>query len=72
MASKLELTVIHATQGCEDTTCPTIYQSKDGRFVIQGFKINPADKAGIEIPEGEDAVIVPQEFIEAFLAKQPS
>ncbi|MEO0899604.1 MAG: hypothetical protein AAFY71_24555 [Bacteroidota bacterium] len=66
----MKLNVIHATANCADTTCPTIYQDEQGRYVIQGFIIKAEDKSSINLPEGEDAVVVPKEFIEAFLAKQ--
>ena len=65
----MKLKIIHAT-ACEDTACPTIYQDEQGRYVIQGFIIKDEDKAGINLPNGEDSVVVPKEFMEAFLAKQ--
>ena len=65
-----KFTVIHATQGCADTTCPTIYQDEQGRYVIQGFKMDQTEKDGINLPEGEDAIVVPKDFLESFIQKQ--
>ena len=66
----MDLRVVHATKNCKESTCPTIYQDEQGRYVIQGFIIKDEDKTGINLPNGEDAVVVPKEFMEAFLAKQ--
>ena len=66
----MKLRVVHATKNCKDSTCPTIYQDEQGRYVIQGFMSKDEDKADINLPNGEDAVGVPKEFMEAFLAKQ--
>lgn len=66
----LKLKVIHATANCANSTCPTIYKTADGSYVVQGFTIKPEDKAGISLPEGEDAVILPEDFVKQFLLTQ--
>lgn len=68
-SSTMKLNVIHATQGCEDSSCPTVYQNETGDYVIQGFKIKPEDKQSIALPEGEDAIVVPKDFLESFVKK---
>ena len=65
----MQLTVVHSTVNCEDSTCPTIYIDQEtGNYVLQGFILKPEDKAKMSIPSGEDAVVVPADFIQAFLA----
>ncbi len=66
----MKLKVIHATKHCAESTCPTIYRAEDGRYVIQGFKVKAEDRTGIPIPEGEDVVVLPKDFMEEFLAKK--
>ena len=65
----MELRVIHSTQNCDETSCPTIYKTEAGNFVIQGFKINPEDKTKLNVPESEDLVEIPAEFLKAFIEK---
>ena len=66
----MKVKIVHSTQGCEDSTCPTIYVNEQGNYVIQGFKIKPTDKKGLNLPRGEDAVEIPADFLKAFIAKQ--
>ena len=66
----MELTVIHATANCENSACPTIYLNEKGNYVVQGFKLNSAQKSDLQIPEGEDLIELPAEFVQAFIAKQ--
>ncbi|MEZ4848225.1 MAG: hypothetical protein R3B93_06330 [Bacteroidia bacterium] len=66
----MELTVVHATLNCTESSCPTIYKNQDGNYVIQGFKLKSQDKKGISIPEGEDAILVPADFLKEFIEKQ--
>lgn len=67
----MKLQIVHSTANCHDSTCPTIYKDEEtGNFVIQGFIMKAADKDNIQIPKGEDAVIVPAEFLQAFIDKQ--
>lgn len=65
----MELTVIHATRNCANSSCPTIYQDKDGNFFIQGFQLKDIAKKDIPLPEGEDVVMVPKDFLMEFVAK---
>ena len=67
----MQLKVVHATANCNDSTCPTIYQDEQtGNFVIQGFVLKASDKKDISIPEGEDAIVVPAAFLQAYIDKQ--
>ena len=66
----MKLTVIHATTNCDASSCPTIYKDEGNNYVIQGFKMKATDKANITLPEGEDAIVVPADFLNAFIQKQ--
>lgn len=63
----MELKVIHTTRNCASSSCPTIYQDKEGNFIIQGFQLADIDKKDMPLPEGEDAVKVPAEFFMEFV-----
>lgn len=65
----MKLQILHTTANCADTSCPTIYKDEAGNFVIQGFVMQPTEKAGIQIPQGEDAIRVPADFLQAFIDK---
>jgi len=66
----MKLTVIHATDNCDTAACPTIYQTPEGNYIIQGFKIKQAVKSEHGIPANEDMIELPKEFVQAFLASQ--
>ena len=66
----MKTTVIHSTKNCADSSCPTIYKDEQGNFIIQGFILNHKDKSEISIPEGEDAIVVPADFLMEFVQKQ--
>lgn len=66
----MQLQAIHTTKNCASSTCPTIYRDEAGRYVLQGFKVDANDKATMRIPEGEDAIILPADFMEEFIQKQ--
>lgn len=65
----MQFTVIHATRNCDESTCPTIYINEAGNFVVQGFKIAQKDKAKINVPDHEDAIEVPSDFLKEFIEK---
>lgn len=65
----MELTLIHSTANCDASSCPTIYQNKDGNFVIQGFKVGSVAKSEMQIPANEDAIEIPAEFLREFIEK---
>jgi hypothetical protein len=45
---------------CRDDTCPTLYATDRGTFVIQGYVVNDSD---VTLPEGEALVEVPAELL---------
>ena len=65
----MQLTPIHFTQNCDNASCPTIYKNEKGNFVIQGFKLKSTDKDSLNLPEEEDLVEVPADFLQAFIDK---
>ncbi|MEM7368696.1 MAG: hypothetical protein AAF587_08820 [Bacteroidota bacterium] len=65
----MKLTLIQSTLNCETSACPTIYKDEAGNYIIQGFILKPAEKAAISIPEGEDAIRVPADFLQKFIEK---
>jgi hypothetical protein len=45
---------------CRDDTCPTLYATDRGTFVVQGYVLNDTD---VTLPEGEALVEVPAELL---------
>jgi hypothetical protein len=45
---------------CRDDTCPTLYATDRGTFVVQGYVVNDTD---VTLPEGEALVEVPPELL---------
>lgn len=52
------------TSYCASASCPTIYESDRGTLVVQGYAVS-ADRAGVELPEGELLVEIPVELLAA-------
>lgn len=69
ITNPMQLTAVHTTANCEASSCPTIYQTEAGNYVIQGFKVPTNTKDGLAIPESEDAIEVPAEFLRSFIDK---
>jgi hypothetical protein len=57
----MQLTKIAGT-GCQGTTCPTIYRTDRGSFVVQGIIVATAE--GLTLPAGESAVEVPATLVD--------
>ncbi|WIM94254.1 hypothetical protein ACTOB_006268 [Actinoplanes oblitus] len=51
---------------CSAGSCPTIYRTDSGRYVVQGFTVS-AERAGIDLPEGEMLVEIPAELLREVL-----
>ncbi len=66
----MKLQKLFETPGCNESSCPTIYQNESGSFFIQGYVVAQDNREGANIPEGEDLVEVPKEFLEAFIKQQ--
>ncbi|GAA2055311.1 hypothetical protein GCM10009800_50610 [Nocardiopsis rhodophaea] len=48
---------------CRNGTCPTIYATDRGTYVVQGYVVRQGELAGqLNIPEGESAVEIPAEL----------
>jgi hypothetical protein len=47
--------------GCDDGTCPTVFETDRGTYVIQGAKVR--DDTGLEIPDHETVVEIPAELL---------
>ncbi|GAA1614486.1 hypothetical protein GCM10009742_77320 [Kribbella karoonensis] len=53
---------------CRNGQCPTLWATEDGsHYVVQGWsELTPERLAQLELPEGEGAVVVPAEVLEAY------
>lgn len=47
---------------CGNQACPTVYRSDRGTLVVQGYAIS-AERAGVELPDGELLVEIPIELL---------
>lgn len=47
---------------CNAGQCPTVYVSGSGTLVVQGYAV-PAERAGIQVPEGEMLVEIPLDLL---------
>jgi hypothetical protein len=62
----MRLTIVGG--GCDDGTCPTLYATDRGTFVVQGSRVtDPEALASVELPAHEALVEVPAEL----LARRP-
>jgi len=61
-------TVVGGVQGCGGGTCPTIYKTDRGTFVVQGNLINPSE-AGISVPAHEGVVEIPLALVRELTEK---
>ncbi|MQB05723.1 hypothetical protein DXT91_16530 [Agrobacterium tumefaciens] len=51
--------------GCSGGQCPTLYQSEDGKYFVQGYEVNSALLEENKIPKGELLVEISSELIES-------
>jgi hypothetical protein len=49
---------------CGNGSCPTVYRTDRGTFVVQGFAVSPS-RAGLDVPDGEMLVEIPAELVAA-------
>ncbi|GAA4588093.1 hypothetical protein GCM10023107_08190 [Actinoplanes octamycinicus] len=47
---------------CTAGSCPTIYRTDSGSVVVQGYFV-PAERTGVEVPDGEMLVEIPAELL---------
>ncbi|CAN5233181.1 hypothetical protein BH20ACT9_BH20ACT9_12020 [soil metagenome] len=45
--------------GCSGGSCPTVYATDRGTYVVQGYTVGSGEDAGLEVPSGEALVEVP-------------
>ncbi|MGV9303642.1 MULTISPECIES: hypothetical protein [unclassified Nonomuraea] len=57
----MRLTKVGGTEGCDDGTCPTVFRSDRGTYVIQGARV--LDDHGLAIPDHETIVEIPEELL---------
>ncbi|WP_329106560.1 hypothetical protein OG792_01335 [Micromonospora sp. NBC_01699] len=60
------------TTGCNGGTCPTLYETESGDFLVQGFIVEDSgtmDEIGT-VPQGEGVVRVPRELLSSFLGRE--
>ena len=60
--SELALRIV--TTLCGAGSCPTVYRTDRGTLVIQGAPLS-AEDAGIDLPDGEILVEVPEDLLNA-------
>ncbi|MEY9946217.1 hypothetical protein [Kitasatospora sp. GAS1066B] len=52
---------------CNDGTCPTLWGTEEGKYVVQGYVItDPARLAELNLPAGESAVEVPEAVLDNY------
>jgi hypothetical protein len=52
------------TSVCGNGSCPTVYKTDRGTYVVQGYTVTP-QTAGIEVPNGEQLVEIPADLLAA-------
>lgn len=63
-----DLTLLATSPGCSDGTCPNIKRhGTTGPFRIQGYVVK--DRAGLDLPEGEDVIEIPADVMAHLLAQ---
>ncbi|MDQ3708059.1 MAG: hypothetical protein M3387_01915 [Actinomycetota bacterium] len=45
--------------GCSGGSCPTVYATDRGTYVVQGYTVGSGEDAGLDVPSGEALVEVP-------------
>jgi hypothetical protein len=48
---------------CGGGSCPTVYQTNRGTFVVQGYAVDPA-RAGVDLPDGERLIEIPADLLQ--------
>jgi hypothetical protein len=66
----MRLTFIGSTS--DDGNCPTLYETDDGRIVVQGDALTDAEALGQlrDVLPGESFVVVPRELLTRFAPKE--
>ncbi|GAA0989893.1 hypothetical protein GCM10009555_074730 [Acrocarpospora macrocephala] len=64
----MEITFVAKDPGSNPNQSPTLYKTDRGSWVVQGWSImDPEVRRKMNIPEGEDAVEIPDRLVPFFL-----
>jgi hypothetical protein len=63
----MNITRIISPAGCANGACPSLLFTDAGQVLVQGAKLAPDDRAGLEVPGHEDVVRIPREVFDALL-----
>lgn len=55
--------------GCHGGSCPTVYKTDRGSFVVQGNLVNSAEVADIQVPASEGLVEIPESLVAALVSR---
>lgn len=67
----MKIEFIRKTQESTTGNCPAIYATEDGRYVIQGWKVDADTRAQLrDLALNEDAVVIPADVIAGIVAAQ--
>jgi hypothetical protein len=58
-----QLALEHVTTVCGAGSCPTVYRTNRGTFVVQGYAVTGSD-VGVDLPDGEFLVEIPADLLE--------
>ncbi len=65
----MKIEFIRKTKESTTGNCPAIYSTDDGRYVIQGWKIDDKTRAQLrDLAGNEDAVVIPADVIAGIVA----
>lgn len=62
---KLRLLAAIGGDTCLGGSCPAVYEDETGQLVIQGTILTSTQRASLRLPNGEDAVLIPSELLNA-------
>lgn len=52
---------------CASSNCPTVYETDQNTYLIQGYVIKDHH---MELPDGENLIQIPKEFLDKFILSQ--
>jgi hypothetical protein len=65
-SARMKLTRV--VDGCAGGTCPTLYETDRGTYVVQGYVVSDEEALrDLGLPPGESAVEIPAALLEKFL-----
>lgn len=67
---KIAVFSVHGgSEGCAGGSCPTVYETDRGTFIVQGAQLDRAASGLVPLPLGEQAVEVPADLLIAIADK---